>query len=41
VRAAERSRRRRQQREGGGNESMFSESLLAEMQADVQQRSQR
>jgi hypothetical protein len=41
VRAAERSRRRRQQREGGGNESMFSESLLAEIHADGNQRTQR
>ena len=40
ARASERARRRRQMAEGGGNESMFSESVLAEM-ADAQKAQQR
>lgn len=41
ARAAERARRRREQLGSGGNESMFSESLLAEIHADGNQRTQR
>lgn len=40
ARASERARRRRQMAEGGGNESMFSDSALAEM-ADAQKAQQR